>query len=152
MLFCILGACNTVSPPVSTTDNVDGGNSVSSSINGSCDCPICAGLWPSGKDSDCIGIDAECNWFNYPVNAPCMSGVGYCDGQGNCVRPAQCEVHVKFMGICHDDLDCEDGNPCTLGDCPEPECGECHQQALPDGTSCGPQKQCHGGACCSVKE
>lgn len=52
------------------------------------------------------------------------------------------------INSCTDDLDCDDHNPCTFDDCPEPKCGPCHHNNVPNGTSCMNDMICMNGICC----
>lgn len=50
--------------------------------------------------------------------------------------------------ICFNDSDCDDHNPCTSDDCPEPGCGPCHHGQVEDGTLCSSYQTCRNGICC----
>lgn len=111
--------------------------------------------YPTGDDIDCrgaMGLDLDGGCISVPTDGlPCWRGVGTCSS-GVCVAPpGACEQSPPRGAwiACSTDNDCDDGNPCTIGDCPEPGCLPCHQVPMADGTVCGDGKSCQGGACCS---
>lgn len=158
-----LSACGLAShESCSSSAGAGGSSSASSSASGGgadagpdtppgCNTP-CG--WPVGADIDCaalgFGADGGCT----PVMSdgdPCWRGVGICHA-GTCVGPVGiCDQAQPgpAWSVCSDDLECDDGNPCTEGDCPEPGCAACHQAPLPDGSPCGSGKTCKQGSCCA---
>lgn len=108
-------------------------------------------------DGDCMpteklcGVSAcvagSCEVVAIAKGEPCQSGVGTCDGAGEC---------MKVEGVCKDwdgpainpcdaDSECDDGSPCTEDHC---EAGWCHHQPLPDGQKCSKGLSCNSGLCC----
>lgn len=59
----------------------------------------------------------------------------------------QC-LNEDSNAICYTDSDCDDHNPCTSDDCPEPYCGPCHHSQIENGTSCSTYQTCWNGICC----
>lgn len=81
----------------------------------------------------------------------CRTGIGTC-WSGVCVAPvATCfDPPPASRTICQSDLDCNDGNPCTNDDCPEPGCDACHHAPVVNGLECGLGLTCFSGSCCAT--
>lgn len=119
--------------------------------------PLAAAGTSCKVDQDCMpteklcGVSAcvagACAVVALPKGEACQSGVGICDGLGECEKvDGICkEWDGPVLRPCDDASECDDGTPCTEDTC---EAGWCHHDQLPDGKACGPSLSCNQGLCC----
>lgn len=73
-----------------------------------------------------------------------------CSSVDDCPAPPVCAIAVCVEGVCDETPDpscvpdCDDANPCTFDSYQSDTCNWIH---VPDGSACGDQLQCIGGAC-----
>jgi hypothetical protein len=138
-VLSLLPACalrQVTDPPCSTPD----------------ECGVCGCALPDAVDPDChvatVAPDGGCSWARVPDEAPCRQGVGVCragaclavDGPRCSAIPAPPAPAAEPWPTCSADVDCDDGNPCTIDSCPRPECGVCLHVPAPNGP-------CDDGVC-----
>lgn len=133
-------------------------------------CSYTCGGWPVGHPAGCVCgleclpatgpcMDVVCDGALLPYQggacsehfrAPglwCLTGVGACDGKGNCLPPAgTCDPVAALPAACSANADCDDGDPCTKDFCVGLHC---LNQPVVNGTACGAGKTCSAGACCA---
>lgn len=127
-----------------------------------CDEGACDDMRPIGQDAECHGTQVntttnECIRYTFDDGDVCMRGVGHCE-RGACIYPraadeGRCDalvLHDQQEG-CANDSDCDDGNACTIDECPAPGCLPCQHRPVMNGTQCmtfGQAAACAEGACC----
>ncbi len=123
--------------------------------------PVVAALAGTGSsckvDEDCMPteklcgasacVESACVVVALPKGDACQSGVGICDGFGECGKVVGvCKAwDGPALSPCDASSECDDGSPCTSDTC---EAGWCHHNPLPDGKACGPSLSCNQGLCC----
>jgi hypothetical protein len=94
-----------------------------------------------------VCIDGTCGVEPIAKGEPCQSGVGTCDGAGECMKvDGACKGwDGPAINPCDDASECDDGSSCTADTC---EAGWCHHAPLSDGKQCGSVLSCKQGLCC----
>jgi hypothetical protein len=109
------------------------------------------------KDGACVGSGAvDCNDDNPCTDESCDPALGClfvdndvaCDDGSVCTLGDQCAEGACQPGT--EALSCDDSEPCTVDSC-DPTDG-CIHTPLPDGTDCGGGKSCQSGVCTSPCE
>ena len=121
-----------------------------------CPTDICTANTQNSSSCPCPGIDgcSGNDYYDYPpygnCNSSCSCDVGISSGQP--CEPTIYPNDSRCVGVdqCNSDTDCDDGNPCTINTCNNPEAPDsfCSYSNEPGGTSCGACKQCDGNGNC----
>lgn len=93
-------------------------------------------------------VEGVCEVVPVAKGDPCQSGVGLCDGAGECqdVKGVCKGWDGPAINLCDADSECDDGSPCTDDVCKE---GWCVHDPLPNGQKCGGSLlSCKQGLCC----
>lgn len=124
--LCIWGQCKSIPAPLYCL--VDQACHKSGDVNPVNNCQRCLPVW------------SPYQW------TPVADGM-LCDDDDGCTQ-----VDVCQSGVCQGKApkECEDNNPCTVGQC-DPDAG-CQYGPVADGTSCGLGHQCSGGVCAESQE
>ncbi|PKN54999.1 MAG: hypothetical protein CVU56_23540, partial [Deltaproteobacteria bacterium HGW-Deltaproteobacteria-14] len=103
-----------------------------------------AGLGCDDVAGCALDQDAANAWCRPPAPVCVNQAETYCthidvgDGKWNAATGCHLAVYAAT---------CDDGDPCSIDRC---EAGGCAHDALPDGTTCGPEATCEGGHCSST--
>jgi hypothetical protein len=144
---CTDDVCNRVDGGCDHTSRPDGADCDFGGLPGRCDAGSCVDAELCGEvdcsddnectDDVCSPIDASCTNPNKPDRSLCSDGE----------HPGLCAAGV-CKGLC-EDVDCDDGNECTLTEC-DPFTGACPNPDKPNGTTCdfdGLAGECESGLC-----
>ncbi len=144
---CTLGECDSSSgdcvyPPAPDSTPCDDGDPCT--LDDECRDGVCVGgatpaCEPDGDPCTKVECDPETGACSYP---PTPDGTP-CDDGNLCTQ-----VDVCIDGVCvgSDLIECDDGDPCTVGEC-EPSTGECIFLPGHDGAACEAPSPCRLGVC-----
>lgn len=92
-------------------------------------------------------VKGVCEVVSVAKGEACASGVGLCDGAGECqdVKGVCKDWDGPAINLCDADSECDDGSLCTTDTC---QAGWCAHDPLADGQKCGYALSCKQGLCC----